>query len=110
MNDKTPLEDWARLHSSLGDARLVPSAINRLLHASSSQEATDAYWELDNRVVVQGRLFNSAVPTASEVTLAICAGKYTSYALPEALDLLVELAYGESYEWEVVLGNCDLGP
>ena len=109
MNDHVPADDWAKLRSSLGSASLVPLAIDELLKARSPQEAKDADSRLDNEVVLQGQLFSSAVPTAERLTRAIRDGDYTEFALPETLDLLAELAYGESHAWEVMLGNCDLG-
>ncbi|WP_406636676.1 hypothetical protein [Amycolatopsis sp. WGS_07] len=51
---------WNRLRMDVGTAECVPAAIRDLLNAGSAEDADRAYWRLDNGVVVQGRLFESA--------------------------------------------------
>lgn len=101
--------DWRSLRTLIGPADFVPGAIDRLLCASTAAEATQAYWELDNRVVVQGQLFEAAEQVSRELVRRICAGEASPSGLPGALDLLVELAYGESDASEIEAGNPDLG-
>lgn len=102
-------DDWAPFRTSIGGAEFVPSAIDRLLHSGSPEQATSAYWELDNRVVVQGQLFGSAVPTSLWLVRSICERDFTPNGLARSLDLLVELAFGEADQSEVARGNHDLG-
>lgn len=109
MKDQINSQEWAQLRTSIGDAAPVPSTIARLLHAQSAEEADGFYWELDNCVVVQGQLYDSAPPTAHALVQAICEHDFTAPGLPWCLDLLVELAYGESDVSEVERGNHDLG-
>jgi hypothetical protein len=102
--------DWNATRSLLGGSDFVPAAIHRLLTASSAPAADTAYWELDNRVVVQGQLFEAALPTAIAVAEAICGDRdIRNESLGRVFDLLVEIAYGEPDESELRLGNATLG-
>lgn len=101
--------EWRDLRTLLGSADYVPEALDRMPTARSADDATAAYWELDNRVVVQGQLFSAAERLAYSIVERICAGDYTEAGLPRAVDLLVELACGEADESEIELGNDDLG-
>jgi hypothetical protein len=100
--------DWHRLRTITGSASGVPEAFRRLLEATSDAEADDAYWKLDNRVVVQGQLFDSA-PRLVPVLLAALAHVASAVATIYVLDLLVEILDGEADQSEVARGNADLG-
>ncbi len=102
-------EDSAQLRTSIGDSSFVPEAIERMLAAATPEDATAAYWTLDNRVVVQGQLFEAAPAVAARLLEAICAGQGTRYGLQRAMDLMVEIAYGEADQTEIALGNSSLG-
>ncbi len=91
------------------DAGSVPDDIDRMLRAENEDDADSAYWMIDNHVVVQGQLFESALPTGRTVARAICEGNPTVFGLGRALDLLVEIAAGEAHHFEVELGNEYLG-
>lgn len=101
--------DWSSLRTLIGPADFVEGAIDRLLAAATDAEASDAYWELDNRVVVQGQLFEAAAAVARELVTRICSTGASMHGLSRALDLLVELAYGEADASEVAVGNVGLG-
>lgn len=86
----------------------VPEAVERLLATESETDAENAYWKLDNRVVVQGQLFDSAPPLVPALFAAL------STSLTEAnktyvLDLLVEILAGESAQSEAARGKRHLG-
>lgn len=101
--------EWRSLRTLIGPADFVPTAIDRLLTATTDAEARTAYWELDNRVVVQGQLFEAAEAVARELATRICSTGASKHGLSRALDLLVELAYGEADASEVAAGNAGLG-
>lgn len=84
-------------------------AINQLFSARSELEAREAFWRVNNRVVVQGQLFESSVKTTEDVVHRLRTEHCSSYALRFALDLLVELAGGESDASEAQAGRGDLG-
>ena len=101
--------DWHHLRSVVGTAEFVPDAVTRMVHAANVEDASSAYWELDNRVVVQGQLFEAAACTARAVAIAICQGEASAMGLTRALDLLVEISAGEADHSELALGNAALG-
>lgn len=111
MKGSNPAVDpeWSALRTLIGPADFVPAAIERLLTAATDAEASDAYWELDNRVVVQGQLFEAAEAVARELVTRICSSGASEPGLSRALDLLVELAYGDADASEVAAGNLGLG-
>jgi len=85
---------WGRLETASGTAEHVPDALKHLAQARTEDEAKAAYWELDNEVVVQGRLYEAAVPVVS-VLLAMLQGQLSRVARARVVDLLVEIALGD---------------
>jgi hypothetical protein len=86
--------EWSRLETASGTAEHVPDALKHLAQARTEDEAKAAYWELDNEVVVQGRLYEAAVPVVS-VLLAMLQGQLSRVARARVVDLLVEIALGD---------------
>src|SRR5438105_4922725 len=101
--------DWSSLRSAIGTAGNVPAAVESLASAASEEKARTANWRLDNRVVVQGRVFQSALPLVP-VLLALVAGTLSSPARKWVLDLLYEIGAYYSDPSEDDLGNSELGP
>lgn len=97
--------DWNALRA-LGSARDVPAALWKLARSSSAAEAESAYWRIDNVVVVQGALYQAALPTAACAVIAL--GTASPLGRLHLLELLVQLALGEPHPSEVALGNSDL--
>ena len=66
--------DWANLKGAGKAPTGVPLALEMLRTAASEKDADDAYWQIDNTVVVQGALYESALPTAACIVtmLATC--------------------------------------
>jgi hypothetical protein len=90
--------DWKSLRA-MGSAEKIPEALSRLCHAENPEEATEAYWQIDNTVVVQGQLFEAAVPTCARLVemLPTCspAGR------PRVIELLAQISRGEADQSEV---------
>jgi hypothetical protein len=87
--------DWSALRAAgvtgAGEpATRVPAAVRRLAAAETADAARDAYWQLDNHVVVQGRLFEAAAPLVP-VLLALLAGPLQGPARHDVANLLVEI-------------------
>jgi hypothetical protein len=97
--------DWSRLRA-MESAAGVPAAIQALCCAESKTQSDEAYWKIDNVVVVQGRLFEAALPTAVCLTssLRICS----SVSLSNVLELLVQLGSGVPDPSETRHGHSDL--
>lgn len=99
--------DWAAARSMLGGSAFVPESLARLLRAESDEEAEAAYWELDNRVVVQGQLFDAARLLVGPLVSALQT-RLAPSARRQVVDLLVEIALGTPDQSELLLGNEEL--
>lgn len=109
MSESNSNTNWAGLRTLAGTAGFVPGAIDRMMRSPTREAANAAYWELDNRVIVQGQLFEASEAVAVLVSSRVCAGDFSPAGLASALDLLVELAYGDANQSEIAAGNADLG-
>ncbi|MEH6462178.1 hypothetical protein [Chitinimonas sp. JJ19] len=82
---------WTALRQAHGDASHVPAAIRDLL-SEDSERRRAAYWQIDNHVILQGDLYESAfycIPYLVEILSAPeVPGKKQAY------DLLIEVANG----------------
>jgi hypothetical protein len=99
---------WQQLRSIRGVATDVPLALKRLLAADSSNEADAAYWQLENVVVVQGQLYESAAAVVSVVLAALLEPR-PSYVEISLIELLFQIVAGEADSSERAHGNADLG-
>jgi hypothetical protein len=91
-----------------GTADAIPAALRALADANDEASADRAYWTLDNRVVVQGQLFQSALAVA-QVVLAMLLGPLSRPARRKAVDLLLQIGGGVPDQTEVTAGNAVLG-
>jgi hypothetical protein len=101
--------DWGTLATVEGTAAGVPAAVAALVAATTEAEAEHAYSEtsLDNVVVVQGNLFQAAVPLVS-VLCAALADELPAAAHSEVLRLIAEIVRGDTHHTEVEAGRPDL--
>ncbi len=81
-----------------------------MLCSDAEDEANAAYWALDNHIVLQGQLFEAAPAATSFLLAGLSSNQYSEFGLRRALDLLVEIAFGEADYTEVERANVDLGP
>lgn len=96
--------DWGKLREDCKMADNVPFAVKKLLYAENSKEAEEAYWELDNGVVVQGQLFESAeylIP----VLIASLLEDNPKFIRDNILELLFQIVAGEVHEAELFSGG-----
>jgi hypothetical protein len=88
--------DWSRLDAAQGtSASIVPEALEALRTATSEDAAREAYWRLDNTVVVQGRLFEAALPTAACI-ITILGSSTSEVARVRLVELLEQISGGET--------------
>lgn len=99
--------DWDSKRSSLGSSEFVPRAVTSLLSAVTPAEAKAAYWQLDNRVVVQGQLFEAAQHVIGPLLVGL-QGSLSPAARHRVVDLLVEFVLATPDESEKELGNLNL--
>jgi hypothetical protein len=97
--------NWEYLRAA-GSAILVPDALHALGRAESADEARDAYWRIDNVVVVQGSLFQAA-PAATACLTSILP-RCSPVARTRVLELLVQLGSGTPDPSEITAGNTGL--
>lgn len=100
--------DWKSLRASMRTAEEVPDVIRSLVTAPSPDAARKTYWRLDNFVVVQGRLFQAALPLVP-VLLALLSGELLPWAKRLILELLLQIAPGWVDPSELAVGNQGLG-
>jgi len=99
---------WNELRGASGSAERIPDALRELLEAPSPETAQEAYWRLENYVVIQGQLFESAEYVVP-VLLAALLDDSPQYVRITVLELLFQIASGEAHQEEVDAGNCSLG-
>jgi hypothetical protein len=100
--------DWTRLRQAGGNAGHVPGAIRALLNSRSPEELDEPYWKLENHIVVQGRLYQAALPAVSVLIAALACPERPDWVRIGLLDLLFQLVNGTSDESEVANGLGDL--
>lgn len=102
-------QDWSFLRQASGTADGIPDALRQLIWAQSPEEVQAAYWRLENHVVVQGQLFESAVSTTHVLMAALVSQDRPDFVRIGVLELLFQIVSGESDESEVARGLVDLG-
>lgn len=100
--------NWSELRVAMGKATDVPSAIRALLRAQSVKEADAAYWRLENVVVVQGNLYEAALPCVTVLLAALRRADRPAFVTCSLLELLFQIVNGEVHMDERTLGNLDL--
>ncbi len=90
---------WASLGAA-GSAAAVPDALRDLVGARDAAAARDAYWRIDNTVVVQGALHEAAEATASVAVVAL--GRCGPAGRARLLELLGQIGAGEAADADLV--------
>lgn len=70
-------------------------ALERLRVAKTEEDATQAYWEIDNVVIVQGALYEAALPTARSILPSITSAASVT-AREKLIELLQQISAGET--------------
>jgi hypothetical protein len=99
---------WATLRKLDGTAEQTGFALFELAYAANVDAAKLAYWKIENHVVVQGQLFESALHVVP-CLMALLLEDRPSFVRISALELLFQIVMGEADEEEVSRGNADLG-
>ncbi|WP_181871291.1 hypothetical protein [Sphaerisporangium album] len=96
--------DWESLRMAGGTAEHVPGSILRLVAGQAEDEVSAAYWELENHVVVQGQLFESAYYVVPALLAALLEDPSRT-ARESILELLFQIVAGESHISEHIAAN-----
>lgn len=102
--------DWHNLQECNGAAVEIPSAFIELLSSTGPESAIEAYWKLENHVIVQGSLFEASVCVVSLIGAALVEPARPTWVRIQLLELLFQIVNGESHSAEVARGAADLGP
>jgi len=89
--------NWSALRA-LESAAHIPLAIRSLIKSSSEDAARIAYRQIDNTVVVQGSLYESAVATATCLVMALPLA--TDSGRERILGVLCEIVGGDAVSGE----------
>lgn len=90
---------WEDLREIAGSAGNVRGSLRRMLTAATPTDAEKAYWELENHVVVQGQLFESAERVVP-VLLAALLDESPPHVRISILELLFQIVSGEAHPEE----------
>ena len=101
--------DWTHIMEANGPATNIPSALRELVAANTPDEVRQAYWKLENHVVVQGQLFEAAVYVVPVLLAALLDTNRPRFVRIGILELLFQIIAGTSHEDEVRRGFADLG-
>lgn len=85
--------DWPSLHTAHGTAEHVPVALRALAGARDADRLFDAYWKLDNHIVLQGTLYESAYFAVPYILGILLSSRWAPLRVA-AYDLLIEIARG----------------
>ncbi|MEU8815430.1 hypothetical protein [Actinoplanes sp. NPDC048796] len=99
--------DWAALRTESGNGVGLPQAFDDLSKATSEAAADDAYWRIDNEAIVQGELYEAAVPTL-EVLLSMASTMSPGPARRSLAELIQQITFGQPHGSEVELGNLNV--
>jgi hypothetical protein len=100
--------DWSRFRQATGNAGHVPGAIRALLDSGTPDDVDIPYWKLENHIVVQGQLYQAALPAVSVLIAALTWTERPSWVRVGVLDLLFQLVNGTAHESEVTANGIDL--
>lgn len=86
----------------------MPDAVEALATANDKKAASEAFWRLDNHIVVQSQLFEAAFWVVP-ILLALLAGELAEPARIEVFERLFQIVVGYADRSEVQHGNENLG-
>ncbi|EHH1242384.1 TPA: hypothetical protein NJZ22_004488 [Vibrio parahaemolyticus] len=89
-------EDWANIKTNVGNAAHIPDALLSLL-SDDSEEVEKAYWKIENYVVLQGELSESARYLPQYLEVAVLNAKYKG----SVIELLFQIGNGVSSNKEL---------
>jgi hypothetical protein len=85
--------DWKSLRTAHGTAERIPRALRWLFDAKDETSLAKAYWSLDNYMVLQGTIYESAYYAIPYIVHILIETK-SSIQKSAAYDLLIEIARG----------------
>jgi hypothetical protein len=100
--------DWSNIMMCGGPATNIPLAIRELLSAETGDEAEEAYWKLENFIVVQGNIFEAAAYSIPVLMAALVKTDRPGPVQVSLFELLYQILGGEVHADEIARGMHDL--
>ncbi len=100
--------DWSHIREADGPATAIPDALRELLAARSAETLTDAYWKLENHIVVQGQLYEAAAYVVPVLLAALTGRERARLVRAGILELLFQIIRGAIPGDELNPGRSDL--
>lgn len=99
--------NWQLYEVADGSAARIGASLRSLLSATEPSETKDAYWQLENHIVVQGMVYSSALPTV-HVLVAALADSRPFHVRVAILELLYQILSGApaSVGADSLIANC----
>lgn len=98
---------WESPCCAEGQGSHVPVELRKMIFATDDESGLVAYWRLDNSVVVQGSLYEAAEWIIFALLGALRFGSVVGQRL--ALELLIQMSWGQSNPDAARRGHADLG-
>ncbi|QGJ70306.1 Hypothetical protein PBC10988_20010 [Planctomycetales bacterium 10988] len=100
--------DWQNLRIMCRKATHVPFALRKLIQAKTVKEVDEAYWRIENSVVVQGGLYQAALPTIKVLLAALIGSDPPFFVKVAALELIFQMVNGGVSAEEMEAGSHSL--
>jgi len=85
---------WGTLYTSTGDACDIPERLRGLIASTTEVEAEHWYFLLENYIVVQGGVYESALPCIDVLLTAIKHCKLSNMAIVFIYELFYQIIHG----------------
>ena len=92
--------DWKQLKTPAGSAEHVPGAIDNLF-SPDEELREDSYWSLDNYIVVQGRLYDSAYYAVDGIVEKLNDPKTLHHYY--GIEIIIEILLGRSLDSDYII-------
>jgi len=89
-------------------ASRMPKVLTRLFESESDAIAQSVYWEIDNKVYVQGNLFDSAIPVTSVLLTALRENDLPKYVVMTIMEIIYQIMTGITDSEEIKNGKVDI--
>ena len=86
--------DWGSLRTSTGDACDIPNRLCKLVYSTTEDEARKWYDLLEDYIVVQGGVYDAALPSLNVLIVALMHYKPTVIATTYIFDLVFQVVDG----------------
>ena len=94
LDEVINLYDWGLLRTSTGNASSIPERLCGLIFATQSDDVQRWYWLLENFIVVQGYVYDSALPSLHVLIVALNLNHISARAKLFIYELIYQIVNG----------------